>query len=233
MSFISPIPTDTNGNERTTGSLQSLGKDDFLQLMVAKLQNQDPLEPMSDENYIAQLAQFSSLEQMNNIADGISASNNLDLLQMQSLNNVMASGLIGKEVKAEYDGFYIEEGVASTINYTTKNYADEVTFVIKDLSGNVVNTLTQKNIQSGANSFEWDGTDRQGNLVSDGYYTVDVTAQNSDGTKFTPSLSMVGKVESVIYRSGSAFVKVNGGEIPLGDITAVADIGVFTGEDEG
>lgn len=233
MSFISPIPTDTNGNERQTGSLQSLGKDDFLQLMVAKLQNQDPLEPMDDADYVAQLAQFSSLEQMNNIANGIASSNDLDLLQMQSLNNVMASGLIGKEVKAEYEGFYVEEGIASTINYTTKKYAEEVTFVIKDLNGNTINTLTQNNVESGANALEWDGTDRQGNLVSDGYYYVDVTAKAADGSTFTPSLSMVGKVESVIYRSGSAFVKVNGGEIPLGDITAVAEVGVFTGDDEG
>ena len=98
MSFISPIPTDSRGNEIKTGSAQELGRNDFLELLIAKLQNQDPLKPMEDEDFIAQLAQFSSLEQMNNIAEGISASNEWDFLQMQSINNTMAAGLIGKEV---------------------------------------------------------------------------------------------------------------------------------------
>ena len=75
-----------------TGSVQSLGKDEFLQLMVTKLQNQDPLNPMEDEDYIAQLAQFSSLEQLTNISDGLDESNEWDYLQMQSINNVMARG---------------------------------------------------------------------------------------------------------------------------------------------
>ena len=58
MSFISPVATDTNGNPRDTGSMQSLGRDDFLQLLVTKLQHQDPLKPMEDSDFIAQLAQF-------------------------------------------------------------------------------------------------------------------------------------------------------------------------------
>ena len=60
MSFISPIATDVNGNEKATGSMQILGKDDFLKLLVTKLQNQDPLDPMADEDFIAQLAQFTT-----------------------------------------------------------------------------------------------------------------------------------------------------------------------------
>ena len=108
MSFISPVATDTNGNPRDTGSMQSLGRDDFLQLLVTKLQHQDPLKPMEDSDFIAQLAQFSSLEQMNNIADGIESSNQWDYLQMQSMNNVMAAGFIGKDVKAEFNGVYLD-----------------------------------------------------------------------------------------------------------------------------
>src|SRR5512141_1215692 len=118
MSFISPVATDSNGQPKKVGGQQSLGKDDFLQLLVTKLQHQDPLNPQDDADYIAQLAQFSSLEQMNNIADGISASNQWDFLQMQSLNNAMASGLIGKEVRAEYNGVYVEDGKSATVSFT-------------------------------------------------------------------------------------------------------------------
>ena len=100
--IISPVATDSNGNPKATGSAQSMGQDDFLNMMITKLKYQDPMKPMDDEDFIAQLAQFSTLEQMNNIADGIASSNQWDFLQMQSINNSMATGLIGKDIIANY-----------------------------------------------------------------------------------------------------------------------------------
>lgn len=230
MGFISPIATDASGNPKPTGSQQVLGKDDFLQLLVTKLRYQDPMEPMADEDYIAQLAQFSTLEQMNNIAEGINTSNEWDFLQMQSLNNVMASGLIGNDVKASYDGFYVDHTNESRLNYTLAAPASEVNFVIRDSGGTIVANITQNDVEAGANSIVWDGYDKSGNWVDEGFYTVEVSGINRTGDKITPNLSIVGKVESVIYRDGSAFLRVNGTEIPLGDITAVGEPGSFTEE---
>jgi len=229
MSFISPIPVDTNGKQRAVGGMQSLGKDDFLKLLISKLQNQDPLKPMEDQNFIAQLAQFSSLEQMNNMATGIDKSNQLGLLQMQSLNNVMASGLIGKDVKATYSSIYVDQQNKPDINYTLKSPADKITFVIKDEQGNVVNTLYQEHVSIGQNTLVWDGTDKMGNAVPEGNYTVEATATDPSGATFKPDMSLVGNVESVIYRNGSAYLRVNGTEVPLGDITAVGEPGAYTG----
>lgn len=231
MSFISPIPTDANGVERTTGSMQSLGKDDFLNLLVTKMQYQDPLEPMADEAFIAQLAQFSSLEQMSNIADGIESSNQWSYLQMQSLNNVMASGFIGKEVKAEYSDLYIEDGNEPVISFTTDQYASEMEFVISDASGAVVATLTEENVPAGTGSIKWDGKDDRGNRVDDGYYSVEATAVSGSNTEFTPQLSLIGIVDNVVYREGSAYLTVNGVELALGDITSVGEPGTFSEDD--
>ena len=110
MSFISPVATDSNGKPKTAGAQQSLGKDDFLKLLVKKLENQDPLNPSDDQAFISELAQFSSLEQMNNIATELSTANNYSLMSSQSLNNSLAAGLIGKTVKADYSGIYVETG---------------------------------------------------------------------------------------------------------------------------
>lgn len=232
MAFISPIPTDSRGVERQTGSLQQLGKDDFLQLLVTKLQHQDPLKPMDDEDFIAQLAQFSTLEQMNNIANGIAASNQWDFLQMQSLNNVMATGLIGKDVKATYNTVYADQDNTPKISYTLGSFAEEVEFVIRDAQGSVVATLTQDSVGEGTHFIEWDGTDSFGNRVDESLYTVEVTATDMSGSTFTPSLSLVGKVESVVYRDGAAFLTVNGTEIPLGDVTAIGEPGAYTGGED-
>ena len=229
MTFISPVPTDTNGQPRQTGST-SLGKDDFLQLLVKKLQYQDPLNPMEDQDFIAQLAQFSSLEQMNNISDGITESNQWDLLQMQSLNNTMASGLIGKDIKATYDGVYVDGESDPVVNYRTSEYAQKISFVIKDAEGNTVTTLHETDIEVGTHSIEWDGKDSLGNAVPEGSYTIEATATGSDGEEFTPSLSLIGTVSAITYRNGAAYLLVDGTEISLGDVTSIGEAGAFTSD---
>lgn len=227
MSFISPIPVDTNGQPRKTGSMQQLGKDDFLQLLVTKLQYQDPMNPMEDSAFIAQLAQFATLEQMNKISTGIETSNQWDFLQMQSLNNVLASGLIGKDVKASYSGVFVEVGKPSSIWYTTDEFATEIRFTITDKEGNVIANLSQENMDAGASVVEWDGRDTRGNQVEEGYYNVSVTAVGLSHNSFEPALSLVGQVDSIVYRDGAAFIRVNGAEVPLGDIAAVGEPGAF------
>ncbi len=86
-----------------------LGKDDFLKLLIAQLTHQDPLEPVSDTEFIAQMAQFSTLEQMTNVAKGVES-----LLSVTKLN---AQSYIGKEV-IYYDdntGLYQQSSVRSAL----------------------------------------------------------------------------------------------------------------------
>jgi flagellar basal-body rod modification protein FlgD len=221
MSFISAVATDSNGNAKATGSQQSLGKDDFLQLLVTKLQNQDPMNPSNDESFVAELAQFSSLEQMNNIADGITTANKYSYLSMQSINNSMASSLIGKEVQATYSDIYVKQGDTPTLAFTSDQAAQSVTFTITDSSGTVVDKFTRDGVSSGINTFKWDGTDSKGNTVGTGYYTVSATCTTASGTTFKPPLTITGTVDSVLYKDNSAFVKIGSMEIALGDIKEI------------
>ena len=221
MSFISPVSVDASGAQRKTGSQQVLGKDDFLQLLVTKLQYQDPLKPMEDENFIAQLAQFSTLEQMNNIAEGIESSNQWDYLQMQSLNNVMASGLIGREVTADFSGVYLDTTNQPQISYTLDQGAAGITFEIRNESGTLVATLEDEDVAMGEQSIKWDGKDDLGNRLPEGYYTITAEATTVAGDTFTPTLEISGVVSTIRYRDGAAYVLINGTEVALGDIRAV------------
>ncbi|MHB1419358.1 MAG: flagellar hook capping FlgD N-terminal domain-containing protein [Bacillota bacterium] len=81
------IPSQTTQKSQSTSMM---GKDDFLKLLVAQLKNQDPLSPMEDKEFIAQMAQFSSLEQMQNLSQG------MDLTQ--------ALGMVGRTVEAAPSG---------------------------------------------------------------------------------------------------------------------------------
>ena len=84
--IIDGASTKANAGRKTGGSL---GKDDFLNLLIAQLKYQDPLSPMDNKDFIGQMAQFSSLEQMKNIYNGVSRANSF--------------ALIGKYVKASYE----------------------------------------------------------------------------------------------------------------------------------
>jgi len=214
---------DANGNAITTGSAQSLGKDDFLELLVAKLTHQDPLNPMDDEAFIADLAQFSSLEQMSNINESLNESLDWDYLQMQTINNTMATSLIGKDVNASFDGVYLDDENMPRIGYTTTEFSDHVDITISDANGVVVRSITEQDVPAGSNSITWDGKDDSGDRLDSGYYQVEITAYDSEGNQLTSTTYTQGRVTGVIYREGSAYLQVGSLEIPLSDINSISE----------
>ena len=232
MGFISPIPTDSRGNPIKTGSQQQLGRNDFLQLLVTKLCYQDPLDPASDEDFIAQLAQFATLEQMERISSGIESSAQWDFLQMQSINNMMAANLIGKEVKADYRGLYLQSDGDVTINFSVDEYAEQVRFIITNDAGETVANFTRDSLGPGSHTVDWDGRDTRGNRQPEGFYAVEIVATDGGGQEFSPSMSMVGIVEAITYRDGGAYLRVNGSDIALGDISAIGEPGSLGNDDE-
>ncbi|MCH9032221.1 MAG: flagellar hook assembly protein FlgD [candidate division Zixibacteria bacterium] len=219
--IISPLPTDAQGNPRATGSQKELGRDEFLQLFVTKLRYQDPLEPMSDGAFVAQLAQFSSLEQMTNINETLEATLQWSILNNQTINNSVAAELIGNEVVADLSVISLEEGGSAKANYQLDAFATNVTIEIRNESGELVRTLSQEDVESGMNSVIWDGKGDSGESMPDGLYYVSVSATGADGLPVDASERLVGIVEGVIYRSGIAFLKVDGVEIALGDIREI------------
>lgn len=95
--------TPTNTSEKTVGT-NALGKDAFLQLLVTQMQYQDPLEPTADTEFISQLAQFSSLEEMQNLNNSLDAlSEQVSGIQQQTF----AANLVGKNVIMNIDGDYV------------------------------------------------------------------------------------------------------------------------------
>ena len=92
----------------------SLGKDDFLKLLIAQLRNQDPMKPMEDREFIAQMAQFSSLEATQNLSKVMESN-----FQMQMV--AQAGGLVGKWVQADYANGQSVKGEVKAVTLTTKD----------------------------------------------------------------------------------------------------------------
>jgi flagellar basal-body rod modification protein FlgD len=118
ISRASSSTTTTDATSTTTISNDSLGKDDFLKLLVAQMQNQDPLNPMDNKDSIAQLASFSSLEQMTNIATAMNTLSQSMTNFSQQSSLTQGAGMIGKWVSGvDTDGETTIEGTVESVKW--------------------------------------------------------------------------------------------------------------------
>ncbi|MFQ5608087.1 MAG: flagellar hook assembly protein FlgD [Candidatus Zixiibacteriota bacterium] len=220
--IISPQPVDARGNPQPTGSAREIGKDDFLRLFVTKLKHQDPINPMEDEAFIAQLAQFSSLEQLTNLNQSLESSIQWDVLNNQTINNSVAAQLIGDEIVANLSEVFLSADNQPRVSFELDKFASSVQVDILDSSGETIRTIKDTELQIGRNSFVWDGKTDSGERAPEGSYSLQATATDADGIAFTPSLSIVGIVNGVVYRGGIAFLKIDGAEVALGDVREIS-----------
>ncbi len=197
----------------------ALGRDTFLTMLVAQLQNQDPLNPQDGSDFSAQLAQFSQLEQLINLND--SMGNFAQSYGEGSEGDVV--GYIGKQVTGNVDAMTVGDGNVSGGFYALDQPAD-VMIAITDADGNTIKTLFEGQQDSGSHTIAWDGTDNAGNAVEDGSYKYSVMANAGYGYSEVPS-SITGTVEGVAYNDGKAYLVVQGVLLDPQSLTAVADAG--------
>ncbi len=105
---ISPTPGLPGGQNGETGALAGIGKNDFLKLLVAQLRNQDPMKPMEDQEFIAQMAQLNTVEQLTAMNTKLS-----EFLESETLSQ--ASALLGKMIVAEPSGANPITGVVQEV----------------------------------------------------------------------------------------------------------------------
>jgi len=226
---MSVTPTGNNTLDKITSSYQSnesekaekedaLGQDAFLKMLVAQLQNQDPLNPMDGTDFSAQLAQFSQLEQLINLNDSMESL--ARAYGEKSEGDVM--GYIGKQVTGNVDVMNVDEGTVSGGFYNLAQPAD-IMITITDADGKAIKTLYEGQQNSGSHIISWDGTDKNGKAVADGTYKYTVMANTGYGFAKVPS-TVTGTVEGVTYNNGKPYLVVQGVLLDPGSLTAVSDV---------
>lgn len=194
-------------SDGSSGSKGAMDKNAFMQLLVAQLQNQDPLNPMSNKDSTAQMAQFASLEQLTNLNTSLQfVSRQLSMSQTTG-----ASTLIGKTVLADGGDVSKKGDKTSRINLDLPRDMAKVSVNIHDEEGNIVRTVELGALKSGKHDFDWDGKDRDGNAAADGVYKISVVAENEDEKKFLVKTQVEGTVKAVVLENGKHVLELNDG----------------------
>ncbi len=184
---------------------EELGKTEFMELMVAQFNNQNPLEPTKNEDFIAQLAQFSSLEGIQNLNASVDAM----AAAMRSSSTMQAAALVGRSVLAPADRALTDgSGLAGNVVNTQPN-ADLVV-EISGAAGDLIQRLNLGPMAEGDVRFRWDGTNQAGEQMPAGSYRVNAYAMTGEEpTQLSVELPEV--VSSISFGSEEATLNLAGG----------------------
>ncbi len=195
-------------------------KNEFLQLFVAQLKNQNPLEPQDGSDFLAQLAQFSTVEGIKNMESAFTKIAD----SLNSSQAMQATSLVGKKVQVKTDvGLHLPGSKVSGAIELPRAVNDLV-LEVQDPYGQVIKRYDLNAQSKGDLAFNWDGTDENGNPVPAGAYRF-VAKAHIDGTLNQFDTYIASNVDSVtINKNGQPMtLNVSGfGKVSINDIKTIS-----------
>ncbi len=201
----------TTVEDRTT-----LGKDDFLKLLLVELQHQDPTEPMDSEKILSQTSQLATLESAQNTNDALERLAE-SLGASQQFSTIAA---IGKTADLGSNAIGHDKGNISTFEVYFPQEIAAGSLEILDNDGNIVSTMNVEENPSGVYKFDWDGTLSNGSAAESGIYYITASYSNPEGDALTTRMGAY-PIESVRFEDGNTLVKVGSTYVPLENVVEV------------
>jgi flagellar basal-body rod modification protein FlgD len=165
----------------------------FLKLLIAQIQNQDPMAPMDASTMTAQMSQLNMVSSMANMNTSMTAM----LAQMQSVNFMNQAALIGHSPAVAGNGIAFDGENQVMLGASAENPLKSVVATITDSSGNVVNSVDLGNINAGMSNFIWNGQNADGSTVPAGMYYLNLSGTNSADASENPTAYVASAVASV------------------------------------
>jgi len=224
-STAAPVSTATTASAAAAASAQAagpggaLGKDEFMKMLIAQLQNQDPLDPMQGDQMATQLAQFSSLEQLQDINTSLTDQQTSQSSLLGAIQANAAVGMIGHTVVAQ--GNEVQLGGSNGASNVTVNLASagvSGTLHIYDASGREVGSRAVGALSAGKQTIDI-GSAADG--LPDGSYTYSLDVKSGAGTAVDVSTYTVGKVDGVSTGTNGLVLTAGGLTIPYANVTQI------------
>lgn len=194
----------TRNQEEDTKTSGELGLDTFLELMVAQLNNQDPMKPMENGEFLTQIAQFGSvtgIEQLNQTVTDLSAA-------LTSGQALQAGYLVGRDVLVPTESAAITDTGSIKGQLDIPTSTGGVTVRIEDAVGQTVRELGLGPASAGTIDFHWDGLDESGEHVNAGRYYVTAEMLNGQGGQSLP-VQIYAEVDSVSLGANGSGLTLN------------------------
>ncbi|MDK9719344.1 MAG: flagellar hook assembly protein FlgD [Trichlorobacter sp.] len=219
---VTAIDSTGSATSTTVSSASDLGLDSdaFLQLFIAQLQYQDPLNPQDATEMMGELAQMTMVEQSYNTTTALN-----NLLTAQNNNLALSSiGLIGKDIIALGDQLNFDGTNAVELSYQMPAATTATTLTIKNASGETIRTVDLGSQVAGNGTYQWDGKDGQGNVLTSGAYSFSVTGTDAVGATQTATTFTTGRADGVTFASGVAYISIGSVLLPFADVMSVRSI---------
>ena len=194
-------------------------KDIFLQILVAQMQNQDPLKPQDAAEMSTQLAQFNMVEQQistNALLEDILAGS-----QSQNSDMASAAALIGHQVSAQSSQFSFDGTTPQQFTIDAAQNASSSTVEVIDSSGRVVNTLPSGFLASGTNNVTWNGATNTGGTAAPGEYSLKIIASDINGLAVATSTQITGQVKAVRLTPDGVFTEIGNTPVSMANIAKI------------
>ncbi len=208
----------TTGSASASNPLLALSSNfnDFLQMLMTQLQNQDPTSPMDTNEFTSELVQFSGVEQQINTNGSLT-----QLIQLTQAGETMqGTAMTGKQVTVQSGQIALQNG-SGTLNFTDPT-AGPVAIAITNASGQPLYGTTL-NATSGNNTWTWNGTNNQGTLLPDGAYNVAVVGANAAGTTTTLPFTVTGTATGVQSLGSGMQLQLGALSVPFSAVQSVGN----------
>lgn len=201
--------------QQKTGQ-RDLGQADFLRLMTEQLRNQDPLKPLDSNQFLGQLAQFSTVQGI----QGLQGSFNAFATAQMDDQALQAADLIGRDALISSSTFQLGEG-GSLSGLTETPYAGRVDVEITSPSGEVVRRMSVEATRAGTLPLAWDGVTDTGTPAPPGVYRI--SARMADGNSSIALETQVeSRIDSVSFSPAGLILNLaGGGAVPLSAVRRI------------
>lgn len=196
---------------------KTVTQDDFLKLLITQLENQDPLQPMDNQEFAAQLATFNSLGQLIDINQKLGSLQNT----YAAANQFSATSMIGKEVTTEANAVILPSDGTAKIGFQLGGNAAKAVVRIYNDAGVLLRQIDAGAQSAGEKSVVWDGKNDAGQKLSSGLYRFEVAAVDANGNKLAATGQLRGVVTGVKLTGTEPILEVGGIEVPLSSVAGV------------
>lgn len=213
--------TLSSGTKAYDPGRKELGKNDFLRLLTTQMQAQDPLNPMDNTEFVAQLSQFTSLERLENM------STSMERVALSTAANTSAQmvSFIGKNVEVTSNKVHVDDaGHVQSANFDLAHDAVDVQVTIKNADGRVVRTVDLGGHERGEQTFVWDGLSDDGGPADAGAYTIEIAAKDTEGAPVSVRTTASRKVQGITFKGGVPTLQLeHDEEVGLADVRQVGE----------